>query len=671
MSTAKRRILVTSALPYANGPIHLGHLVEYVQTDIWVRYHRIRGEEIYYVCADDAHGTPIMLKARAEGVTPEVLIERVGREHRADFEAFHVLFDNYHSTHSEENREYAERIYRALNDGGHIVRRTITQAFDPSEQIFLPDRFVKGECPRCGSADQHGDSCEVCGATYAPTDLKNPVSALSGVTPIEKSSEHLFFKLGDYEQMLKDWTAAGHLQPEVRNKLSEWFTAGLKDWDISRDAPYFGFKIPGEKEKYFYVWLDAPIGYMASFRQLCDRSALDFDDFWAAGSDAELYHFIGKDILYFHALFWPAMLEGAGFRKPTAIFAHGFLTVNGQKMSKSRGTFITARDYRDHLDPDWLRYYFAARLNARVEDIDLNLEDFVQKINTDLVGKVVNIAARCAGFLEKRFDRRLGERLETPSLLDDFISRGEAIGDYLEKREYSKAMREVMDLADLANQYINDKQPWVIAKQPENDAALQEICTQGINLFRILMVYLAPVVPALAERSGQYLGVDLHASTAWADRSDPLLDHTLNPFHHLMPRVEPKAIEQLIDASKAPTTPPPDALEGEITIDQFSAVDLRIARIVNAARVDGADKLLELTLDLGEDLGRRTVFAGIRSAYDPDDLVNRLTVVVANLKPRKMRFGTSEGMVLAAGPGSSDIWLIGPDEGALPGMRVR
>lgn len=671
MSTAKRRILVTSALPYANGPIHLGHLVEYVQTDIWVRYHRIRGEEIYYVCADDAHGTPIMLKARAEGVTPEVLIERVGREHRADFEAFHVRFDNYHSTHSEENREYAERIYRALDDGGHIVRRTITQAFDPSEQIFLPDRFVKGECPRCGSADQHGDSCEVCGATYAPTDLKNPVSALSGVTPIEKSSEHLFFKLGDYEQMLKDWTAAGHLQPEVRNKLSEWFTAGLKDWDISRDAPYFGFKIPGEKEKYFYVWLDAPIGYMASFRQLCDRSELDFDDFWAAGSDAELYHFIGKDILYFHALFWPAMLEGAGFRKPTAIFAHGFLTVNGQKMSKSRGTFITAKDYRDHLDPDWLRYYFAARLNARVEDIDLNLEDFVQKINTDLVGKVVNIAARCAGFLEKRFDRRLGERLETPSLLDDFISRGEAIGDYLEKREYSKAMREVMDLADLANQYINDKQPWVIAKQPENDAALQEICTQGINLFRILMVYLAPVVPALAERSGQYLGVDLHASTAWADRSDPLLDHTLNPFHHLMPRVEPKAIEQLIDASKAPTTPPPDALEGEITIDQFSAVDLRIARIVNAARVDGADKLLELTLDLGEDLGRRTVFAGIRSAYDPGDLVNRLTVVVANLKPRKMRFGTSEGMVLAAGPGSSDIWLIGPDEGALPGMRVR
>ena len=542
-----RKILATSALPYANGAIHLGHLVEYIQTDIWVRFQKQRGHECYYVCADDAHGTPIMLKADRDGITPEELIAEVGKNHIADFNEFGIAFDNYHSTHSDENKTLSSLVYTRLRDAGHISSRTITQAFDPVKNMFLPDRFIKGDCPKCGAKDQYGDGCEVCGANYSPTDLKNAVSAVSGATPIEKESEHYFFDLANFTDMLRDWTNAGHLQAEVRNKLAEWLESGLQQWDISRDAPYFGFEIPDAPNKYFYVWLDAPIGYMASFQNLCDKTDLNFDDFWAKDSDVELYHFIGKDIIYFHALFWPAMLSGANFRTPDAIFAHGFLTVNGEKMSKSRGTFITARTYLDHLNPEYLRYYFAAKLSNTIDDIDLNFDDFSQRVNSDLVGKVVNIASRCSGFIRKKFDNQLSATCVESELFAEFIAANETIAESYENREFGKAMREIMALADKANQYIDDKKPWAIAKEEGKDTELHDVCSVAINLFRILAAYLKPVLPALTDEAEAFLNAPI---VTWIDELQPLVNHELNDFKPLMTRVEADKIAAIIEASK-------------------------------------------------------------------------------------------------------------------------
>ncbi|MBK1640488.1 methionine--tRNA ligase [Chromatium okenii] len=673
-----RQILITSALPYANGPIHIGHLVEYIQTDIWARFQKMRGHQCWYVCADDAHGTPIMLRARQEGIAPEALIARIAAEHQADFAAFRIGFDNYHSTHSPENQHFANLIYSRNRDAGHIAQRTITQAYDPVEHMFLPDRFIKGECPKCGAADQYGDNCEACGASYSPAELKNPRSAVSGAVPEQRDSEHYFFRLRDFETMLRDWTRSGSLQKEVANKLDEWFTAGLQEWDISRDAPYFGFEIPDHPGKFFYVWLDAPIGYLASFQNLCDRtSGLDFAQFWAADATAELYHFIGKDIIYFHALFFPAMLHGAGFRTPSAIFAHGFLTVDGQKMSKSRGTFIKARTYLDHLNPEYLRYYFAAKLGSGVDDIDLNLADFTARVNSDLVGKVVNIASRCAGFIQKGFDGQLAATLAEPNLFAEFIAAGDAIAAAYEQREFNRAVRDIMALADRANQYIDEKAPWVIAKQPGREIELQAVCAMGINLFRILIGYLRPILPGTAADSEAFLQV---APLTWAELATPLLAHQIAPFKPLLTRVDPAQIAAMLAASTddltvaAPAAAPAPAvavapLAATIDYDTFAQVDLRIALIKDAKLVEGADKLLQLTLDIGGET--RNVFAGIRSAYDPQTLEGRLTVMVANLAPRKMRFGVSEGMVLAAGAGGKELFLLSPDCGAEPGMRVK
>ena len=679
MPRKPRQILVTSALPYANGSIHLGHLVEYIQTDIWVRFQKMQGHEAIYVCADDAHGTPIMLRAQREGITPEELIAATWEEHTRDFADFHIGFDHYHSTHSPENRELAETIYRRLKDGGYIRSRVIRQAYDPVEKMFLPDRFIKGECPRCGAPDQYGDSCEVCGATYAPTDLKHPVSVISGATPVEKESEHFFFALGEFEPMLRKWALeGGHVQPEIANKLREWFEAGLQDWDISRDAPYFGFEIPDAPGKYFYVWLDAPIGYMASFKHWCERTGTDFDAWWGPDSTTELYHFIGKDIAYFHTLFWPAMLYGSSFRLPTAVWCHGFLTVNGQKMSKSRGTFIKARTYLDHLNPEYLRYYFAAKLGAGIDDIDLNLEDFQQRVNADLVGKVVNIASRCAGFINKRFGGRLSATCSEPDLYAEFAAAREPIGELFEQREYGHAIREIMALADRANQYIDQHKPWVLIKETGREAEVQAVCSTGLNLFRVLVAYLKPVLPKLAEAAEDFLNI---APLRWDDVAEPLTDHVIDPFKPLLTRIEKDKIDAMLEDAQehlepaAPARPagaqPADIepIAPEIAFDDFAKIDLRIARIVRAEHVEGADRLLKLTLDIG--LGTRQVFAGIKSAYAPDDLEGRLTVMVANLKPRKMRFGVSEGMVLAAGPGGRDLFLLSPDAGARPGMRVK
>ncbi len=669
-----RKILVTSALPYANGPIHLGHLVEYIQTDIWVRFQKQRGNSCYFVCADDTHGTPIMLKADREGITPEQLIAQVGKEHLADFTEFGVAFDNYHSTHSEENRNYSSLIYKRLRDAGHISSRTITQAFDPVKNMFLSDRFIKGDCPKCGAIDQYGDGCETCGTTYSPSELKNAVSAISGAKPISKDSVHYFFDLANFTEMLNAWTKAGHLQSEVRNKLAEWLEGGLQQWDISRDAPYFGFEIPDAPGKYFYVWLDAPIGYMASFKNLCDKQGLDFDEFWAKDSTAELYHFIGKDIIYFHALFWPAMLSGADFRTPSAIYAHGFLTVNGEKMSKSRGTFITARTYLDHLNPEYLRYYFAAKLSAGVDDIDLNFDDFSQRVNSDLVGKVVNIASRCSGFIAKRFDNRLSERCSEPLLFQEFIDANEQIATFYETREFGKAMREIMALADKANQYIDEKKPWLIAKQEGNEAELHEVCSMGLNLFGLLATFLKPVIPVLAQQAEQFLNIP---TQSWPVAIKPLLNHSINDFKPLMTRVEADKIAAIVEASKEnleKTVAPLKTLVFEpiadiIEFDDFAKLDLRIAKIIKAEHIEGSDKLLQLTVDIGDET--RNILAGIKSAYAPEDLEGKLTLVIANLAPRKMRFGCSEGMVLAAGPGGKDIWILSPEAGAVAGLRVK
>ena len=671
---SNRKILVTSALPYANGPIHLGHLVEYIQTDIWARFQKMRGHECHYVCADDTHGTPIMLRADREGITPEQLIAQVEQEHRADFDAFGVAFDHYHSTHSEENKTLSALIYQRLRDAGHIGSRSITQAYDPVKNMFLPDRFIKGDCPKCGAPDQYGDNCEACGATYSPMELKNAVSAISGEKPIEKDSLHYFFNLNDFSTMLNDWTRAGHLQPEVSNKMAEWLDNGLQQWDISRDSPYFGFEIPDAPGKYFYVWLDAPIGYMASFKALCDKKGLDFDSFWAEDSTTELYHFIGKDIIYFHALFWPAMLHGAKFRTPSAIFAHGFLTVNGEKMSKSRGTFIKARTYLDHLNPEYLRYYFAAKLSAGVDDIDLNFDDFSQRVNADLVGKVVNIGSRCSGFISKRFDGMLSEECAETDLFEQFVDAESRIADLYDSREFGKAMREIMALADKANLYIDDKKPWLIAKEEGKDLELQQVCSVALNLFRLLVAYLKPVIPALAAKAEQFLNLP---AQAWPSGAQPLVAHKINPFTPLMTRVDPEKIAAIVEDSKEnleKTAPLPpvkrfDPIAEAIEIDDFAKIDLRIARILNAEHVEGAEKLLHLTVDIGDET--RNIFADIKSAYAPEDLIGKLTVVIANLKPRKMRFGLSEGMVLAAGPGGKDLWVLSPDEGAQPGMRVK
>ncbi|WP_462379058.1 methionine--tRNA ligase [Pseudomonas sp. Marseille-QA0892] len=674
-----RQILVTSALPYANGSIHLGHMVEYIQTDIWVRFQKMRGNQCTYVCASDAHGSAIMLRAEKEGITPEQLIDNVRGEHTTDFADFLVDFDNFHSTHAQENRELSESIYLALRNAGHIANRAVTQYFDPEKGMFLADRFIKGTCPNCGAADQYGDNCEKCGATYSPTELKDPRSAISGAVPVLKESQHFFFKLPDFDQTLKQWTRGGALQDAVANKISEWLDAGLQEWDISRDAPYFGFEIPGEPGKYFYVWLDAPIGYMASFKNLCDRRPdLDFDAYWKKESTAELYHFIGKDIVNFHALFWPAMLEGAGYRKPTALNVHGFLTVDGQKMSKSRGTFIKARTYLNHLNPEYLRYYFASKLGRGVDDLDLNLEDFVQKVNSDLVGKVVNIASRCAGFIHKGNGGVLVASNAAPELTAAFQAAAPSISDAYEQRDFARAMREIMALADRANAWIADMAPWALNKQEGKQDEVQAICATGINLFRQLVIFLKPVLPKLAEAAENFLNV---SPLTWADHQDLLANHPLNAFSPLMTRIEPAKIEAMIDASKedlAAEAPKPqgngeltkEPLAAEINFDTFAAVDLRIALIEKCDFVEGADKLLRLTLDIGDE--KRNVFSGIKSAYpDPSKLEGRLTLYVANLAARKMKFGVSEGMVLAAGPGGEEIYLLSPDSGAKPGQRVK
>ncbi len=670
-------MLVTCALPYANGSIHLGHMLEHIQADIWVRYQRMRGHQVHFICADDAHGTPIMLKAQQMGITPEEMIAAVSKEHQTDFAGFNISFDNYHSTHSDENRELAELIYGRLKDGGFIKGRTITQLFDPEKSMFLPDRFVKGTCPKCKSPEQYGDNCDSCGATYSPTELIDPKSAVSGATPVMKDSEHFFFDLPQFETWLAGWVrGSGAIQEEMANKMQEWFESGLQQWDITRDAPYFGFEIPGAPGKYFYVWLDAPIGYMASFKNLCNkRGDIDFDSYWKADSEAELYHFIGKDIAYFHCLFWPSMLEGAGFRKPTKVNVHGYVTVNGAKMSKSKGTFIKASTYLNHLDPECLRYYYAAKLNSRIDDLDLNLDDFVARVNADVVNKLVNLASRNAGFIAKRFDGKLAATCAEPELYAEFANASASISEAYEAREFSRAIREIMALADKANRYVDEKAPWVLAKQEGADAELQAVCSVGINLFRVLMAYLKPVMPLLAERAEAFLGETL----TWNGVALPLTNHQLTPFKALFSRIEPAKIEAMIEASKedlakeqAPKVTGPladDPISPTISYEDFAKLDLRVALIKKAEAVPEADKLLKLQLDLGGET--RQVFAGIKSAYNPEDLEGKLTVMVANLAPRKMRFGMSEGMVLAAGPGGKDLWILEPQEGAQPGMRVK
>lgn len=717
-ASQSRKILVTSALPYANGSIHLGHLLEYIQTDIWVRFQKACGHQCTYVCADDAHGTAIMLRAEKEGLTPEAQIANVKAEHELDFADFQVNFDNFHSTHSEENRELSAEIYKACRDKGHIAVRKIKQLYDPKKELFLADRYVKGQCPKCNAEDQYGDNCENCGATYTPAELIKPFSTISGATPVEKESEHYFFKLPDFQKFLQDWTRSGTLQEEVANKLAEWLDSGLQEWDISRDAPYFGFEIPDAPGKYFYVWLDAPIGYMASFKNLCESEegkarGLNFDEYWKAGAEkeTEVYHFIGKDIINFHALFWPAMLSAAEYRTPTAVNAHGFVTVNGEKMSKSRGTFIKGRTFLNHLNPTYLRYYFAAKLSNKVDDFDLNLEDFVQRVNSDLVNKLVNIASRTGNFVFKA-GGKLSSNCVEQEMVQHFIDHGDVIAELYEKREFGKAMKEIMTLADRANEYIQEKAPWAMNKEEGRQQEVIEVCSVAINLFRQLITYLAPVLPDIAEKTQAFLNLD---SLNWQARTNILLDHEINKFKPMLGRAEMKHVEAILKETKdelrkeailngeAPAEEPVEekklsakerkkiekerraaekaanapqlredgneVIANEIQFDDFAKVDLRIAKIVRADHVEGADKLLQLTLDIGNG-ETRNVFSGIKAAYQPQDLQGKLTIVVANLAPRKMKFGMSEGMVLAAGPGGSELWILEPHDGAQPGMRV-
>ena len=699
--TARRRILVTSALYYANGPLHLGHILEAIQTDIWVRFQKSRGHECYYVCADDTHGTPIMLKAQSEGVTPQELIARVNIEHRQDLADMLIALDNFGSTNSPETKALCDQMYLTLRGAGHIEQRSVRQAYDETAKMFLPDRYIKGICPVCGTADQYGDSCENCGSTYTPADLKSPLSVVSGTTPIWRESEHLFFRLSAFERALSSWVKSGTVQTSVARKLEEWFSQGLRDWDISRDAPYFGFEIPDAPGKYFYVWFDAPIGYLGSFTQLCARIGLKFDEFLALDSTAEMHHFIGKDILYFHTLFWPAVLQASGTRRPTAVHAHGFVTINGEKMSKSRGTFITARRYLQSFAPEYLRYYFAAKLSSGIDDIDMNLEEFTTRVNSDIVGKLVNIASRCAGFITKNAAGRLAADLPDPALYAEFTAAGESIAAAYEARDTAGAARDILSLADRANQYIDSHKPWSLAKQADKAAEVQRICTQGLNLFRVLMIYLQPVLPNMAAKARRFFQ---EADWQWENAATPLLGTAITAYEPLATRLDPKAVAALVQPENAPpatsasmpaparapvaaVAPTPAAapqgasdaatlaaaaaVEGNlISIDEFLRVDLRVARVLSAESVTGADKLLKLHVDLGE-LGQRDLFAGIRAAHDPAILVGRLIVVVANLEPRKMRFGVSEGMMLAAGPGGKDIFILSPDSGATPGMRVK
>ncbi len=678
----QRKMLVTSALPYANGDIHLGHIMEVTQTDIWVRFQKLQGHDCTYVCADDAHGTGIMLSAESQDITAQKLIDTIKQQHEQDFKGFLIGFDNFHTTHSKENKALSESIFLALKNNGHIAKRKIKQLYDPEKKLFLADRYVTGACPKCKSEEQYGDNCEVCGATYNPSDLINPKSAISGATPVEKESEHFFFTLPAFSEMLTAWTRSGTLQDSVANKLDEWLQDGLRDWDISRDEPYFGFEIPGSPGKYFYVWLDAPIGYMASFKNYCSVTDYDFDDYWNKNSDTELYHFIGKDIINFHTLFWPAMLTSAGYRTPTAVFAHGFLTVNGTKMSKSRGTFINARTYLDHLDPEHLRYYLAAKLSSGIDDLDLNLEDFVQRVNSDLVGKVVNIASRCSGFISKGFQGKLSSELDAPDILDQIQSYKDEIATLYDDRDYGKAIRIIMMLADKVNQYINERQPWVIGKADKASPELQRICSTGLNAFRLLITFLKPVLPATALKTEAFLNIP---PLQWTDANLLLKNHSINRFEPLVTRIETESVQTMITNTKKASHTEQNPknrdkesaeikFEPQIEFDDFKKIDLRVAKITSAELVIGAEKLLKLTLDLGlDEEGQpicRTVFSGIKTAYKPEDLTGKLTVVVANLKPRKMKFGVSEGMILAAGPGGKDIWLIEPHDGASPGMRI-
>lgn len=683
--TQQRKILVTSALPYANGNIHLGHMVEHIQTDIWVRFQKSRGHECYYVCADDTHGTPVMLAAQKQGVTPEEMITRIRQEHLADFTGFGIGYDNYYSTHSPENETLSRSIYLALKANGKIESRTIEQLFDPEKKLFLPDRFVKGECPKCHAQDQYGDNCEACGTTYSPTELINPYSAISGATPVLKESEHFFFKLGECTDYLKQWTAGStqlvdgrqqpHLQTEALNKMNEWLQDGnLSDWDISRDAPYFGFEIPDAPGKYFYVWLDAPIGYMASFKNLCERIGVDFDQWFRADTDTEMYHFIGKDILYFHALFWPATLQYANLRAPTGIFAHGFLTVDGQKMSKSRGTFITARSYLEQrLNPEWLRYYFAAKLNSKIEDLDLNLNDFIARVNSDLVGKYVNIAARAAGFISKRFQGKLTD-VSNSELLPQLQAQSEAIAASFESREYARALREIMALADVVNEYVDANKPWELARQECQEVRLQQVCSELINAFRILTVYLSPVLPQLATKVAAFLNV---APLSWNDSMTLLpADHSINTYQHLMQRVEQKQIDDLVAANRQNIQPAStaataayEAVAATASFDDFMKIDMRVAKVLKCEKVEGSSKLLKFQVDLGFE--QRTIFSGIAASYpEPEKLVGRMVIVVANFAPRKMaKFGMSEGMITSAA-GNGKLFLLDVDSGAEPGMKV-
>ncbi|HDR1546603.1 TPA: methionine--tRNA ligase [Pasteurella multocida] len=682
MANSARDILVTCALPYANGAIHLGHLLEHIQADIWVRFQRMRGHKVHFICADDAHGTPIMLNADKLGITPEALIARSKADHVADFEGFNISYDNYHSTHSPENEALTAEMYKKLRANGFIKSRTISQLFDPEKGMFLPDRFVKGTCPKCKAEDQYGDNCEVCSSTYSPTELINPRSVVSGATPVLKESEHFFFDLPAFEGMLKAWIKSGSLQPEIANKMQEWFESGLQQWDISRDAPYFGFKIPDTEDKYFYVWLDAPIGYMASFKNLCDKTGLNFDDFWKKDSSAELYHFIGKDIVYFHSLFWPAMLDGCDLRKPTNVFAHGYVTVNGVKMSKSRGTFIQASTYLRHLAPEYLRYYYAAKLNNRIEDLDLNLEDFVQRLNADVVNKFVNLASRSAGFITKRFDGKLSAEIAEPELLAEFVEKAAQIATYYEEREFGKVVREVMQLADKANKYIDDKAPWVMAKEEGREAELQAVCSMALQLFRVLAIYLKPVIPQIIARAEAFLQDEL----TWESLNRPLLNHAILPFKALAQRLDPKQIEAIVNetkeqfvaqqaleqknSAKAEPASQVEPIAETISIEDFAKLDLRVAKVMKCEAVPESNKLLRFELDLGDHT--RQVFSGIKEAYkNPAELEGRFVVVIANLAPRKMRFGVSEGMILSAGTGGADLFLLNADQGVKPGMQVK
>ena len=681
-----RKILVTSALPYANGSIHLGHMVEHIQTDVWVRFQKLRGHECHYCCADDTHGTPVMLAAQKQGIAPEDMIAKVREEHIADFTGFHIGYSNYYSTHSPENKQFSQDIYRALKANGKIESRVIEQLFDPEKQMFLPDRFVKGECPKCHAQDQYGDNCEVCGTTYSPTELINPYSAVSGAKPELRESEHFFFKLGECADFLKAWTSGNnphdgkpHLQPEALNKMKEWLGEGeettLSDWDISRDAPYFGFEIPDAPGKYFYVWLDAPVGYMASFKNLCDRIGIDFDEYFKADSQTEMYHFIGKDILYFHALFWPAMLHFSGHRAPTGVYAHGFLTVDGQKMSKSRGTFITAKSYLEQgLNPEWMRYYIAAKLNSKIEDIDLNLQDFISRVNSDLVGKYVNIAARASGFIAKRFEGRLKD-VSGSALLAKLAAESDTIAEQYENREYARALRDIMALADAVNEYVDANKPWELAKQEGQDERLHEVCSELINAFTMLTAYLAPVLPQTAANAARFLNLD---AITWANTRETLGEHAINKYEHLMQRVEQKQVDDLIEANKQSiqTTPAPvedskyEKVAEQASFDDFMKIDMRVAKVLNCEAVEGSTKLLKFDLDFGFE--KRIIFSGIAASYpNPAELNGRMVIAVANFAPRKMaKFGVSEGMILSAATAEGKLKLLDVDAGAQPGDKV-